>query len=41
MICFSQTNIAAMHERASSHADEVIKRLDLINVCKTLDIGGG
>lgn len=33
--------IAAMHERASSHADEVIKRLDLTNVCKTLDIGGG
>jgi ubiquinone/menaquinone biosynthesis C-methylase UbiE/predicted transcriptional regulator len=33
--------IAAMHERASSHADEVIKRLDLKNVRKTLDIGGG
>jgi hypothetical protein len=33
--------IAAMDERASSHADEIIKRLDLTNVCKTLDIGGG
>ncbi len=33
--------IAAMHERASAQADEIIKLLDLTNVSKTLDIGGG
>lgn len=33
--------IAAMHERASAQAAETIKRLDLTDVYRTLDIGGG
>jgi SAM-dependent methyltransferase len=33
--------IAAMHERASAQADETIKWLDLTEVYRTLDIGGG
>ncbi len=33
--------IAAMHERSSSQANEIIRLMDLRNVRKILDIGGG
>lgn len=33
--------IAAMHERATPQAARIVKLLDLANVCRCLDIGGG
>jgi SAM-dependent methyltransferase len=33
--------IAAMHERASAQAPQMVKLLDLTAVCRCLDIGGG